>query len=120
AINRYINNSKILYGGKYFNKIYVISCQDAIERQNFVKEQMKSVNLSFEFFPASDGYKMNTEEFERENIFIEHKGVRGCALSHKRIWQEIITKNYDQVMIFEDDIIFHEKFVELYNHLVNC
>lgn len=44
------------------------------------------------------------------------KGELGCACSHKRIWQDIVDKNYKNVLIFEDDVVltsYFDKYLSL-------
>ena len=37
-------------------------------------------------------------------------GEIGCFLSHYNIWEEVVTKNYKQVVVLEDDIRFKPNF----------
>ncbi|KAL1456412.1 hypothetical protein WDU94_001143 [Cyamophila willieti] len=38
------------------------------------------------------------------------KGEIGCFLSHYKIWNDVIDKNYDIVMVLEDDVRFESFF----------
>ena len=42
--------------------------------------------------------------------FVEEIGRQGCALSHYRIWQQMIAQNIPYAVVFEDDVEFHNKW----------
>jgi GR25 family glycosyltransferase involved in LPS biosynthesis len=44
-----------------------------------------------------------------DNIKLTSPGVKGCFMSHYRLWQLCVDKN-EPVMIFEDDVIFHRNY----------
>jgi len=44
-------------------------------------------------------------------------GVRGCFISHLRIWKRMIDQNIPYATVFEDDALFNSKFTEIYNSL---
>lgn len=96
---------------------FVISCENDKERREITEKRLREQNINFEFFDASDGYVLPKEVFEAENIFHDHPGARGVALSHKRIWKKMIEEDINQALIFEDDVIFHEHFTYFANHL---
>ncbi|KAH3791990.1 hypothetical protein DPMN_145479 [Dreissena polymorpha] len=37
-------------------------------------------------------------------------GEIGCFLSHYNIWQDVVAKGYEQVVVFEDDLKFEPYF----------
>jgi GR25 family glycosyltransferase involved in LPS biosynthesis len=69
--------------------------------------------MSFEWFDAVDGHSLPIEEFVKEGIEMKCRGSCGCALSHKRLWKKIVDEDIDRAIVFEDDVIFHEKFRKL-------
>lgn len=44
------------------------------------------------------------------NFKIKYLGELGCAYSHRAIWKNIVDKNYDKVIVLEDDICLSNKF----------
>ena len=62
-----------------------------------------------------------TGETKKENKIFEtlpknlQPGAKGCWISHLRIWKKIIDQGIPSAMIFEDDIIFNENFLEKMN-----
>lgn len=62
-----------------------------------------------------DILKLNMVEFHPRL-----KGEIGCACSHKKIWEEIVSNNYKNTLVLEDDIIFAPNFKNyLYRALSN-
>lgn len=89
----------------------VINCEHDVRRRIFMTNQLHKFKLPFRFWKACDGREMPAEEFTSENIFIEHPGGRGCALSHKKVFQYVATKPDDYVLlVLEDDALFHPDF----------
>jgi GR25 family glycosyltransferase involved in LPS biosynthesis len=50
--------------------------------------------------------KINTNNFSKNSEL-------GCAYSHYKIWVDAYNKNYQYVLILEDDIVFHKKWWEI-------
>ena len=69
---------------------------------------------AYERWEAVDGQHLSlTPELQRlfaSNNFFYHKKVMGCALSHYRIWQHIVTHKIEQTIVFEDDCVFLKPF----------
>ena len=63
-----------------------------------MESQFKNENLDVEFFNGCDGSKYGIS------------GTLGCAYSHSWIWNDIIKKGYENVLILEDDAILKEGF----------
>lgn len=72
--------------------------------------------VNYERFSAVDGYSLSpTPELKhlfRKNDFNYRKGVIGCALSHKKLWEELVEDDADYYLILEDDIEFCDNFVK--------
>jgi len=87
-----------------------------LERRTDRKEQMTKIlnNIPFEFYKAVDGKELKpTQELYdlfKYNDFENNTGTIGCALSHLRLWKQLLTDNVDYYIIMEDDIILTENF----------
>ena len=94
---------------------FVINCKKDVERREITEKRMIEAGFSVDkihFFEASDGYHLSPSTFTEENIFLEGKGEKGVALSHKRIWKKIVEEKIERALIFEDDVTFHPEFKE--------
>lgn len=74
-----------------------------------------------ERFRAVDGRELSlTPEIQKlfeNNDFKFRRNIIGCHLSHYNIWKAIAADEYpyDKTVIFEDDVWFSKKFLELWN-----
>lgn len=111
-----IPNSTIAFLGKYFDKIFVITLERALDRQEKVRERL--AGLPFEFFFGVDKHSLNWENLLSENIYDDNKarqlnryskgmilGHIACALSHRKLYEHIVKQQYQRVLIFEDDVV---------------
>lgn len=95
---------------------YVITCEQDTDRQKITQKRLEEQNMKFEWFPASDATHISKEEFEKEHIYIPYeddKGSCGVALSHIRLWRKMVDEDIPRMFVFEDDIVFHERFKEI-------
>lgn len=108
---------------QYYDKIYVLSIALAISRRELFTERFKG--LDFTFFYGADKNKFTLEEVKDSGIFNEeltrlnHRhnktmklGEIACAWSHKMIMEEMLAKNYQRILIFEDDAVPDEKMAK--------
>jgi GR25 family glycosyltransferase involved in LPS biosynthesis len=92
------------------NNLKVINLERRTDRKMVITQLLKTVNITdYTFFKAVDGRTLeSTNELRKlfqDNDFGNRKGVMGCALSHYRLWQELVNdKTHDYYVIFEDDI----------------
>lgn len=101
----------------YFDKIFVVSIERAKDRHIRVSKQLEG--LAFEFFWGTDKQELDWEKIKTDNAVYDDakakknnrysKGLNlgevACALSHRRLYEHIIAKKYNRVLIFEDDVL---------------
>ena len=101
---------------KYYDHIYVISVLSASNRRESFAERFSGLNYSF--FYGADKKDLTTEELIQKKIYSEeltrkhHRynktmmiGEIACAWSHKMVYEDMLKKNFNRVMIFEDDAV---------------
>lgn len=112
----YYNNGNIL--NLYTKMIYVINVKDNLLRRNYILTIMKKYEINFKLVIVK---KIKKEEFEIYNSFKNNisKGELGCGLSHLWCLKDIIKNNYDNAIIFEDDIVFHKNFEAKFFNIIN-
>ncbi|HOZ69053.1 MAG TPA: glycosyltransferase family 25 protein [Chitinophagaceae bacterium] len=111
-----IPNQTIAFLEKYFDRIFVITLERAGDRQVKVKERLEG--LTFEFFYGVDKHGLSWEKVNQEGVYDDKKarqlnryskgmvlGHIACALSHRKLYQHIVEKGYQRVLIFEDDAV---------------
>lgn len=99
----------------YFEKVLVLTVPRLKERQSQVRDRLAGID--FEFFYGADKNEL-TDDFLSANYHYDKKnslsvtqlfkpmntGEIACALSHRMIYQAMVDNNWQQVLIFEDDV----------------
>lgn len=101
---------------EYFDKIYVITLRRSLDRHEKINRQLKEID--FEYFYGTDKLNLTMEGVIRDNVYDPVKarkmhrnnktmnlGQVGCALSHRTLYQHILNKGYERVLIMEDDLV---------------
>jgi GR25 family glycosyltransferase involved in LPS biosynthesis len=94
----------------YFNKIFVINLAKATERWQIFTKELSKLGVSLNDvhrFEAIDGTQIPP-------LGVLKNGELGCHLSHLRILEMAQKKNYECILIFEDDVEFHRNFKLLF------
>jgi GR25 family glycosyltransferase involved in LPS biosynthesis len=99
---------------KNVEHIYVINLERDQIRRNYVTVLMKKYNINFEFIIVNPISEDQYNAINNKSITI---GETGCYLSHMYCLNDAIKNNYNNIIIFEDDIIFHKKFHELFKNI---
>ena len=109
---------------EFFDQIYVISLKRSKARHASVESILKG--LDYKIYWAVDGMKQDIDELNKAGIYssedVKEKRIKakrepqdmtmgaiGCAMSHLGVMEEMIEKNYDNVLILEDDISVNEE-----------
>lgn len=108
-----------------FPSIFVISLERAVDRRAHIKQLMDGFGMPFEFIRATDGTFFTENEYAlySKSETIKLLGYEltanelACAISHIRVYEKMVLENIEQAIIFEDDAMFDEKFVETLKNL---
>lgn len=95
--------------------IRVINLDRRPDRWTKIKDILDKAELkNYTRFPAVDGTKLEMNEgikhLFRGNDFKYRQGVVGCALSHIKLWTELVSSPYEYMIIMEDDIELVDDF----------
>jgi GR25 family glycosyltransferase involved in LPS biosynthesis len=97
-------------GGGVQSKTWIVNLERRPDRREEVTACMAAADVSgYAFFTAVDGQALQTTpeiaHLFTGNDFGNRRGVVGCALSHFRLWQQLIGDSAaDMYTIYEDDI----------------
>jgi glycosyl transferase family 25 len=109
-----IPQSTIQFLESYFDRIFVITIPRLTQRHQIVKEHLKG--LHYQLFYGADKNDI-TQDFiahnynDKKAIALQryglglNKGEIACSLSHRMVYEEIIEKKLERVLVFEDDVI---------------
>jgi len=117
-----------------FTKIFYINLDRRRERNEMVKKELFKIGWKgpVERISAIDGKNLDEKTikqyFTQQAIdqantkydkfipgYYMTKGGMGCALSHRSIFLKIMQENHDCVLVIEDDIVFSQDFLSLWN-----
>ena len=123
--NAYVLNDEIQFNGKEeikkmeklvkdvfeINKIktYVVNMEKRSDRWQKMEQELKKFpNLNCERFEAVDGSKLKTNpQLQRifdGNDYNMRVGLVGCAMSHIKLFVELVNSEHENFIILEDDI----------------
>ena len=99
------------YVNKVIDKVYVINLDRDTERLQKMTDQLNNLNIEFTRFPAVLGAQVKTSN-HLTDFCLKYctDGIKGCAMSHKTIWEDMLKNNYKHVLILEDDAVFADDF----------
>ena len=102
------------------DKVFVINLEKDKERLTTFDTIMKSNGIQYNKYNAVDGSKIQRDERLSDycNTFCTN-GMKGCALSHRSLWEIMIEKGYKNMLVFEDDAIIDPNFDRDFNHVWN-
>ncbi|MBQ0425162.1 glycosyltransferase family 25 protein, partial [Proteus mirabilis] len=102
-------------------KIYIVNLEKDIERKASIKAQLDALNLDYQFISAVYGKALSQEEiaqlspdFEKTRLTLPELG---CALSHLKVYREIIKNNDEIALILEDDVRINSDLIELLEYI---
>lgn len=110
---------------------FYINLDCRVDRRENIESQLSAFNIKAQRVSASVGGELTQEQklfvnFEDFYCLMKRaisNGEIGCALSHRRVWQQIVDKNIDYALVLEDDVIIDKRLVDLlraddfyYNH----
>lgn len=95
------------------DKVYVINMDKDKERMKSLHIELLKHSIEYTRFSAVVGANVeNSKYLTNECNRFCTDGIKGCALSHRAIWEDMILKNYETVLVLEDDIQIEPDFNE--------
>jgi len=95
-------------------KTFCVTLLNTPGRTNQCKDYFSGIGLECEFFYGVDGRQLNLQQL---NVYDKcgwrvRNGVVGTTLSHRLLWITLLTMNYNEILILEDDVLFVPDFKE--------
>lgn len=95
--------------------IFVINLDRRPDRLDLIDKQLKRFNLNYERISAIDGNLLNPNP--KIGNGWNHKGVAGCALTHRKIIEIAKERNYKNFLVIEDDTVFSDEFKNIDSYI---
>lgn len=113
--NAYDLNQESQFGHHSFMKI--INLERRFDRKQTMQQHLSIYSLQPSWVTAVDGQRLDPTPALRKlfdgNNFGNKQGVVGCALSHYRLWEQLLVDPvHDYYVIMEDDITLCDNFKE--------
>lgn len=96
----------------YFPKLYVINLDRRPDRYQEVMSEFKKINATVERISGTDG---KTLPITRRGMM---PGAYGLLLTHIELIENALSKNYENILIFEDDVTFVDNFNLIFNERI--
>jgi glycosyl transferase family 25 len=102
-------------------KVFVVSLARDKKRRKFITQQCHDLALDHVMVDAVDGRLLTKEEIAlycdqekvKELSWWLTPGAIGCALSHRKVYQEIVEQDLPYAMVIEDDIILPDTIKQI-------
>jgi GR25 family glycosyltransferase involved in LPS biosynthesis len=114
-----ILNDKDSEINKKIKKVFVINLLEDSLKRNYITVLMNKYKINYTFVIVDKISNNLHKTICSTNNSLISKNELGCCLSHLWCLKQIIINKYENAIIFEDDIILHKNFVELFLKIYN-
>jgi glycosyl transferase family 25 len=101
---------------RWADRIFVVSLRSATERRALVRERLEG--LRYALFDAFDKRDLDRAQLLRDGAYDERRtrrafrfkkdmtlGAIGCALSHRRLYEDMVANGWERMVVMEDDVV---------------
>lgn len=100
--------------------IWLINLPTDVSRRSAMERQLTKLGLSWNLFPAINGkarrddllIRADVDAYQRNMGMTLLPGKLGVYASHLAVWEAFIASDLDVGLILEDDVVFHDDFIE--------
>ena len=115
SANAYTLNDMVQFENKKESPVKIINLKRRPDRKQKMTELFKRHRIpNYEIVEAVDGLSLELTldiyQLFKGNDFGNRKCFIGCALTHYRLWKQLILSEHNQFTIFEDDIQIEPEF----------
>lgn len=106
--------------------IYVVNIKEPKNYKELLSNSLEKFGLlenaffldtnRFECLEYNEKYFWDNMYSNRYN-YLDNPHMAGCLSSHYKIWNMILENKDDYALIFEEDVLFEENFIEYFNNL---
>lgn len=106
------------------DKIYVCHYTKLTDRKIILQETLNKLGLDVEWVEVYDKEVMDLSNYPlyKQVFNINNNCIRklkdseiSLILKHNYIWEDMIKNNYQNVLVLEDDVMFVDNFINLFN-----
>jgi hypothetical protein len=108
-LNIKIINNKNSILNSIVKKIYVINLYEDLQKRNYIYTLFKKYNINYNLIIVDRVDKNVYDTLCKDKHILQSE--LGCCLSHMWCLVDILKNNYENAIIFEDDVILSKHFV---------
>ena len=106
-IEKFLNKNNNYDIRNIVDEIYIINMDKDADRMKKLNNKMNKLGLKYKRISGIDGKKIYEKYEGKTNL---RPGQLGCLLSHQIVLKDAIKNNYNNILVLEDDVIFHKDF----------
>jgi GR25 family glycosyltransferase involved in LPS biosynthesis len=110
----------------FFKKIFYINLESRIDRKIDIEEQFSLYGIKAERFRAITLTEQENLSLVKDGCNAYHddrpkyaRFTKSCTLSHINVILRAKIMGYENVLVFEDDVVFHTGILKELNHALN-
>ena len=103
----------------YFQSAFYINLASRTDRRESFEQRIQSLGLYVPRFEALILEENDQNITDKLRTDAHYRQKIGCTLSHMAVIRLAKTKQWDNIMIFEDDCVFNENFIQKMFHCIS-
>jgi glycosyl transferase family 25 len=105
----------------FIDRVYVLTVKTFSDRIAHIENEMRKHQIDFQFVFSFDIPDMDDEllgkTFEGESLTMAQKSL---VLKHFHAWQDAENHDYQKILIFEDDVILNNDFIDYFEKIMKA
>ena len=99
----------------FFDHIFCLNLARRQDRALWTRDHCSRLGILYELFPAVDGHLLR--DIHTRLKFPGTTGNLGATLSHLQIFQTALARGYKNILVIEDDLVYHRDLPKLFELL---
>ena len=112
--------SNLITPNQYFNEIFCINLSKATERWNITSQKFKREDIYVTRFEGIDKdelqHAFNQHIKRNPKSMLNRLGRYAIWCTFSKLFEYVMDSNIEKFLIFEDDVLFHKDFKQLFDH----
>lgn len=100
------------------DQVYVVTVDRFKERIKHIEQELPKHGIPFKFFYEHETPNLDEDIKVKFNTDLKY-GYKANVLQHVALWKDAVKNNYRRILVFEDDVMLHEKFNYHFERLMN-
>jgi glycosyltransferase involved in cell wall biosynthesis len=112
------NHSRI-HPSNYFDMVYVINLKKDVDKRERMEKILTEFEIKYTIFDAIYGKDYLNDYLQKCNLQnYKNPGAYGYTMTMINIFKNAKEKGYKKILVLDDDVIFHRKFLKLFDEYI--